>query len=1124
MAATVTAIKESKHLWAYKDGVRTPSTAPPTATKLVLNLLKTDTTSEGRDEETSSEQSTKINNTHRASINISPTLNRREVSSNGLMTQSLINLKQSNTNISQISDHILPSKNILVQRQNKHSSLSSTFHVPAENWLSYHPNTEADDNVKCQVNGGDITSANNNKITPTLRKAKPPPPPIRTTPLTSNPPPLPPKGGGEGAQPPPRPESKELKLDDVLQLCEEYEKQIEQEQIMAKSLSFTSTPVTNKAMKRSFQSSDSISPLTLAPVVLSPTGDTFDLSPVKLEDCSSIKSGDVILSSLKSSDPGAPPLSPSSSLTQSRIKTNGSLPREVKRGLSPSRTSLTPTSPKHMIGGEVFNWSREAVISEAGVCSPSDNLPTSPASPRTRIKTTVGKSLASGNREGCGDTSNYNTFNSSNAKQMQNHTSSNKTEEIFESSCDYQGGREGLFDTEGKTQEELYTEAKELLDMMTQASQSSAREEADKANLDESTTSSYSRIIIGTGLLGGYSRNFEMSALLQQLRIERDETMLKVSRTAKQLKDIEQQMEEANRSLDMETSLLEAELSSNVSRLASLKNNSASLRRQEEEIEQKLKNWKLVACVETRVIREKLASLEKELETLETEQKNGEATMDTDKELELLEKIKNSHEKLEVERRLFEDLEFQQMETEACIEHDREEILQALESTETSIREVEQEVGDVEQQQQQISYSQETTTIQDQHIAVQKQLEKQQNKLCLLEAKMKEMLTVNKRKEPVFRRKSDNATDDAIKRINDQLISIRRLSDKLKNVNRLSDQLSILNSDNLSQVNRLSDQLLEEEQLVNRFSGSQLVIGDRISADSGTITWTDKTDTIKTSKTEYNCVRMTGGGNWSNGGVTNLNSAGSNADESTDSTSDLPQDSSSPSPSPNQRRYRRKSPSPGPNKRLTKRSSMQRAPERRLDTLDGLTSADESFYPVSADLDIGGITDTSSWIGGDCVTMRRGNSSRASRPLTRYLPVSSQENFDLRAHIESAGHQIELCSHIILNSCSCRGYLSKMRARLKVWTKRWFVFDRNKRTLVYYKDKSETKGKGGIYFHSISEVYVDHQTNRTANQHETFVMKTQDRSYLLQAPSPEALRIWVDVIFTGAEGYREYQD
>ena len=63
---------------------------------------------------------------------------------------------------------------------------------------------------------------------------------------------------------------------------------------------------------------------------------------------------------------------------------------------------------------------------------------------------------------------------------------------------------------------------------------------------------------------------------------------------------------------------------------------------------------------------------------------------------------------------------------------------------------------------------------------------------------------------------------------------------------------------------------------------------------------------------------------------------------------------------------------------------------RRLDALDGLTSADESsLRPVSTDLDIGGITDASSWMG-DCVTMRRGASSRASRPLTRYLPVTTQ--------------------------------------------------------------------------------------------------------------------------------------
>lgn len=56
------------------------------------------------------------------------------------------------------------------------------------------------------------------------------------------------------------------------------------------------------------------------------------------------------------------------------------------------------------------------------------------------------------------------------------------------------------------------------------------------------------------------------------------------------------------------------------------------------------------------------------------------------------------------------------------------------------------------------------------------------------------------------------------------------------------------------------------------------------------------------------------------------------------------------------------------------------------------------------------------------------------------------------------------------------------------------------------------------------EVYVDHQTSKSVSQRVTFCMKTQDRKYYLMAPSPEAMRIWVDVLFTGAEGYQEFQD
>ncbi|CAF4431077.1 unnamed protein product, partial [Adineta steineri] len=46
------------------------------------------------------------------------------------------------------------------------------------------------------------------------------------------------------------------------------------------------------------------------------------------------------------------------------------------------------------------------------------------------------------------------------------------------------------------------------------------------------------------------------------------------------------------------------------------------------------------------------------------------------------------------------------------------------------------------------------------------------------------------------------------------------------------------------------------------------------------------------------------------------------------------------------------------------------------------------------------------------------------RPLTRYLPIRSA-NFDLRAHIEGAGHILN-SSHISLTSTTCRGYLHKM--------------------------------------------------------------------------------------------------
>ena len=95
---------------------------------------------------------------------------------------------------------------------------------------------------------------------------------------------------------------------------------------------------------------------------------------------------------------------------------------------------------------------------------------------------------------------------------------------------------------------------------------------------------------------------------------------------------------------------------------------------------------------------------------------------------------------------------------------------------------------------------------------------------------------------------------------------------------------------------------------------------------------------------------------------------------------------------------------------------------------------------------------------GDVALAAAGGLCRAAllfqaRPLTRYLPIR-KEDFDLRLHIESSGHSVDTCYHVTLMEKMCKGYLVKMGGKIKSWKKRWFVFDRMKRTLSYYVGES----------------------------------------------------------------------
>nr|XP_033819361.1 pleckstrin homology-like domain family B member 3 isoform X2 [Geotrypetes seraphini] len=145
---------------------------------------------------------------------------------------------------------------------------------------------------------------------------------------------------------------------------------------------------------------------------------------------------------------------------------------------------------------------------------------------------------------------------------------------------------------------------------------------------------------------------------------------------------------------------------------------------------------------------------------------------------------------------------------------------------------------------------------------------------------------------------------------------------------------------------------------------------------------------------------------------------------------------------------------------------------------------------------------------------------QASQPDSLTVQVkNSRPAFNLRSHMESLGHSVETCPQVTVTASLCKGYLVKMGGRIKTWKKRWFVFDCQKRRLAYFVDKEELKLKGVIYFQAIEEVYYDHLRNASMSPHPklTFCVKTYERLFCMVAPTPEAMRLWIDVIVTAAE-------
>ena len=81
-----------------------------------------------------------------------------------------------------------------------------------------------------------------------------------------------------------------------------------------------------------------------------------------------------------------------------------------------------------------------------------------------------------------------------------------------------------------------------------------------------------------------------------------------------------------------------------------------------------------------------------------------------------------------------------------------------------------------------------------------------------------------------------------------------------------------------------------------------------------------------------------------------------------------------------------------------------------------------------------------------------------THPSTLCTLLYTSTDFLFLFHSESAGHQADLCEHLVLNSTTCQGYLQKLTTGTfrNTWHKKWFIFDRTLKKLSYYNSRKSS--------------------------------------------------------------------
>lgn len=597
---------------------------------------------------------------------------------------------------------------------------------------------------------------------------------------------------------------------------------------------------------------------------------------------------------------------------------------------------------------------------------------------------------------------------------------------------------------------------------------------------------------------------------IETLKKEKQEILTSMAHIKRKMAEIEMQEEELNRELEMERALIIGEHKSKLVEIDDMERRKQKLLDSAREIERKMEDCQVSQIQHQENCRRALEQAQGTVARIE--HRLNTITKPSDEYQELFEEFLCAQEVLDNERKTFEDLEFHHLEEEADWLASREEIQREILDLTKRLDVLKTQIGDLEQQKVDANAcnARESKTLERQQIKCVRRLEEHRGKLKMLEAEL----------NTFAREESDQevSSDSESEKVKDRNVKMQNLSCSF-----IDTGSQVMNGDVYGMSKSFNEKVLQEQFVIEDGVAkrcpsqddidriSKVTLSAPMNIEDGRGSLGKKTiESLKEIERNRQLHLVQQGSQVIEEERRRVLALKQRAqDEVRTQWAQRQQDCSSLiSTTSDEAHY-----SINGSDEVERKTSIN-----ELEELPAESDVPKSPRPLSETSDISAVE-----VGGTLGKRRVRHGLDKTRPLTRYLPICSSE-LDLRQHIETAGHQVVLCPHVTINSTSCRGFLHKKGSKLNGWSRRWFVFDRNKRALVYYADKNEKKIRGGAYFQAIEEVYLDHSNSvKSPNPQLTFIIKTRERYYHLMAPSPEAMRIWIDVIFTGAEGYQEFK-